>query len=53
LEAAESVLAATSLLPLPQDVRAAARTRTVKSFFIVVILVGRKGRLLLFINQDL
>jgi hypothetical protein len=41
VETAESVLAAASPLPL-QDVKAAAITRTVRNFFIEVILVGRK-----------
>jgi hypothetical protein len=41
-ETAESVLGAVSPLPL-QDVKAAAITITVRSFFIEIILVGRKG----------
>jgi hypothetical protein len=42
VETAESVLAAASLLPPPQDVKAAAMTRTVSNFFIEVILVAGK-----------
>jgi hypothetical protein len=53
VETAESVLAAASLLPPPQDVKAAAITSTVRNFFISVIFSLRKNNYFRSINKDI